>query len=136
MKKCLLSFLGLCGLLASAGCGGGGSVTTSPPPTQPLAITSAAPPAGMTSVAYAGSGFLLSASGGKGSYTWSWASAAGSTLPPGLTLSNAMISGTPTQAGTYNVVITVADSQTPPAQTSNPYSITIAVNTSILSIAG
>jgi WD40 repeat protein len=134
MKKYLLSLLGLCGLLACAGCGGGSSVTTTPPPLQPLTITSAAPPSGTMGIAYDGSGFLLMASGGKGSYTWSWAPAAGSTLPPGLTLSNATISGTPTQANNYNVVITVADSQTPPAQTGNTYAITIAVNTSTLSI--
>src|SRR5215469_1114608 len=104
MKKYLLSLLGLCGLIASAGCGGGGSDPTSPPP---LTITSIAPPSGTTDTAYAGSGFLLTASGGKGSYNWSWAPASGSALPPGLNLSNATISGTPTQANTYNVVITV-----------------------------
>src|SRR5215470_762420 len=134
MRKYFVNLLGLCGLFVSAGCGGGSSVTTSPPPPQPLTITSVAPPSGMTGTAYAGSGFLLTASGGKGSYNWSWASASGSALPPGLNLSNATISGTPTQANTYNVVITVADSQTPPAHTSNLYPITIATNTSTLYI--
>src|SRR5215467_7075074 len=134
MKKYFVNLLGLCGLFVSAGCGGGSSVTTSSPPPQPLTITSVAPPSGTTGTVYAGSGFLLTASGGKGSYSWSWAPASGSTFPPGLNLSNATISGTPTQANTYNVVITVADSQTPPAHTSNPYTITIATNTSTVSV--
>ena len=38
----------------------------------------------------------------------------------------ARISGTPTTAGTYNIVMTVADSESPPMQASAPYSITIS----------
>jgi WD40 repeat protein len=41
-------------------------------------------------------------------------------------LSNATISGTPTEANTFNVVITVTDSQSPAAQKSVAYAITIA----------
>ena len=56
-------------------------------------------------------GFPLAGTGGIPPYSWSWAAAAGSSLPPGLNVSNspAEISGTPTQAGTYNIVLTVTD---------------------------
>jgi len=90
-----------------------------------LVITSGAPPAGTLGAAYASGGFPLTASGGSEPYSWSWAPAAGSALPPGLTLSKATISGTPTTAGTYNVVITVADSQNPSVQTPANYTITV-----------
>ncbi|WP_113663302.1 Ig-like domain-containing protein [Pedobacter nanyangensis] len=53
---------------------------------------------------------LTAATGGTPSYTY--ALAAGSTLPPGLTLSAAgLLGGVPTQAGTYNFSITVTDSK-------------------------
>jgi hypothetical protein len=48
----------------------------------------------------------LAATGGSGSYFWSW----GSSLPGGLSLSSAgVLSGTPTSAGTWNFTITAAD---------------------------
>jgi hypothetical protein len=125
MKKYLLVLVALCGLCLLAGCGG---ATTQPP--LALAITSSAPPSGTTGSAYAGSGFVLAASGGKGPYSWSWAPAASSALPPGLTLANAMISGTPTAANTYNVVIAVSDSESPAAQKIANYTITISQGTS------
>ena len=126
--------LTLLGLVSLAGCGGNQSQTIIKTPPPALAITSAAPPSGTVGTAYAGSGFLLTASGGKGPYSWSWtAGTTGSTevlgLPPGLALSSAMISGTPTQADTYNVLITVTDSQSPAAQKSVPYAIKIAAPT-------
>ncbi len=46
-------------------------------------------------------------------------------LPPGLSFSNGIISGIPTTAGTYNVIVTVNDSETPALHTSVNYSITI-----------
>ena len=121
MKNYVVGLLGLCVLCLLVGCGGGSIQTV-----QPLAITSGAPPSGTTRVAYAGNGFLLTASGGKASYSWSWKPAAGSALPPGLTLSNGMISGIPTNAGTYHVNVTVSDSQSPATQTTAPYTITIS----------
>jgi hypothetical protein len=75
--------------------------------------------------------FTLTATGGITPYTWSWAAAAGFSLPPGLNISansnnTGLISGTPTKAGTFNVVVTVTDSETPGAKTSAPLTIVIA----------
>jgi len=74
-------------------------------------------------------GFPLAGTGGIPPYSWSWAAAAGSSLPSGLNVSNspAEISGTPTQTGTYNIVLTVADSGVPSVQTIQSYSITITL---------
>lgn len=69
--------------------------------------------------------FPLTASGGVGADTWSWAPVAPSSLPPGLNLTGSEISGTPTAPGTYQVSVTVTDSGTPSAQSSTPYSITV-----------
>jgi len=101
-----------------------------------LVITSAAPPPGTVGAAYAGGGFSLAASGGVGPYIWSWAPAAGSTLPPGLILANATISGMPATPGTYNVVITVTDSQSPTMHTSSNYAITVANQAALLITSG
>jgi hypothetical protein len=75
-----------------------------------------------------GYGFPLAGTGGVPPFNWSWAAAVGSSLPPGLSVSNSpnQISGTPTQIGTYNIVLTVSDSGLPSAQTSQNYSINIA----------
>ena len=130
MRNHALALLGLLGLTLLVSCGGGNQPhITIPPPV--LAITSVAPPSGTVGTPYAGNGFSLTASGGKAPYNWSWtAGTTGSSgifgLPPGLTLSNATISGTPTQANTYNVLVTVTDSQSPASQKSAAYAITIA----------
>lgn len=124
MRKHLVDLLGLGGLCLLASCGGG--YGTSTPPVSRPTITSAAPPAGTVGMPYGNPGFAPSASGGVQPYHWSWAGAPGSSLPPGLTLNDLGISGQPTTAGTYNVVITVADSQSPPQQASANYPITIA----------
>lgn len=114
--------LGLCLLNA---CGGGGSQSVSNPP-PPLEITSGALPAGVTGASYAGAtGFPLAASGGIAPYRWNWAAAANSSLPPGLTVTQATISGTPAASGSYYVIVTVADSESPPAQKSTPYEVNI-----------
>jgi len=82
--------------------------------------------------------FQLTASGGSGTFTWSWAAAPNSSLPPGLsccTISrgtmfppihafvNGAISGIPTSSGTFHVVVTVSDGT---SQTSVTYAVTIA----------
>ena len=80
----------------------------------------------------------LDATGGVPPYSWSWAAAPGSSLPPGLGISNifhcqvrnqsvpcAAIIGTPSAAATYNVVLTVTDSATPAGQGSHTFPLTI-----------
>jgi hypothetical protein len=80
----------------------------------------------------------LDATGGVPPYSWSWAAAPGSSLPPGLGISNvfhcqvrnqsipcAAIIGTPSAAATYNVVLTVTDSATPAGQLSHTLPLTI-----------
>ncbi|HKW60898.1 MAG TPA: kelch repeat-containing protein, partial [Candidatus Acidoferrum sp.] len=122
--KNLLLVAAICGVFATSGCGGSNAITQH---FDPLLITSDAPPFGTIGGTYSGGGFSLAASGGEAPYAWSWTAASGSSLPPGLSLANATISGTPTTQGTYNVVITVSDSQSPVMKTSNVYAITISV---------
>jgi hypothetical protein len=68
----------------------------------------------------------LSASGGTPSYTWSLAAGSGA-LPAGLSLSpSGVISGTPTQTGTFDFVVQVTDSSYPtPLSVQINYSLTI-----------
>jgi hypothetical protein len=88
-----------------------------------------------------GNFFQLSASGGNGQYTWNWAAAPGSSLPPHMGCCvatfgteippvqvkvNDAIVGTPIGPGTYQVVVTVYDSGSPPALTSANYTINIS----------
>ena len=70
-----------------------------------LTITTTSPlPAATLSTSYSET---FQASGGVAPYTWS----TGSSLPPGLNFSSGgTLSGTPTQAGTYNLVVDVSDS--------------------------
>jgi hypothetical protein len=85
-------------------------------------------------------GFPLLGGGGVPPYTWGWAPAASSSLPTGLGISRppgcetqvnysavqqTCINGTPTQPGTYNVVVTATDSGVPSVQTTANYTITI-----------
>ena len=117
-------------------CGGGGG-STPPPPPLVITSTSALPPGGVVGSPYnskhCGRGgcrpppFQLSASGGVGTIRWTWAAAAGSSLPPGLSLAGNLISGTPPvgSVGSYNVIVRATDGGTPAAQGSHPYTITI-----------
>lgn len=68
----------------------------------------------------------LSATGGQPPYTWSLASNSAG-LPPGLTLSSSgIISGTPTQSGTFDdIVIQLTDSSHPALTVQMIYSLTI-----------
>jgi hypothetical protein len=111
----------LCLLL---GCGGG----VVPPPSQPVMIMSVAPPDGTLGASYAGTqGFSFAARGGTPPYAWSWTAAAGSSLPPGLSLSasTGAVSGTPTTVGVYSVMVSVKDSSAPASQTSVTYPIAV-----------
>ena len=71
-------------------------------------------------------GFTFTATGGVPPYSWS-----ASSLPPGLSMNsqNGEITGTPTPAsttaGTYNVVVALNDSGTPPASMSGTFPIVI-----------
>ena len=65
----------------------------------------------------------LAAAGGSGivaDYSWSWTAQAGSSLPPGLTLSTGGgLQGSPTTAGTYSVTVKVSDSGSSTSATAN-----------------
>ncbi|MBT1070249.1 putative Ig domain-containing protein [Pelotalea chapellei] len=91
----------------------------------PLAVTTTSPlPAGTVGTAYSQT---LAATGGTGAYTWTWAAATGSALPPGLSLAETTgaISGTPTTAGTYNFSATVTDSASPAKTATQAFSIIV-----------
>jgi probable HAF family extracellular repeat protein len=84
-------------------------------------------------------GFPLTAAGGMPPYNWTWMAAANSSLPAGLEIGSINVAGgsagccvaaigiegAPTTVGTYNVIVTVADSAVPPTQVSANYSIQI-----------
>jgi hypothetical protein len=98
-----------------------------------LSITSGQPPVGQVGTSY-GSSFSLTAAGGVKPYQWTWVNQCGSTrcsaLPPGLTLatnadSTGTISGTPTAAGNYVVIVTVSDSGSPVQHANTTYNIVI-----------
>ena len=70
---------------------------------SPLIVTSATLPGLVVGQAYS---YQMQASGGTPPYSWS-----GSGLPPGLVIgSSGLISGMPTQAGSFTATITVTDS--------------------------
>jgi hypothetical protein len=103
-----------------------------------LTITTSSLPNGILNTAY--SPVTLAATGGSDStanYSWTWAAAASSSLPPGMSLSTAgVLSGTPTSGGSYSVVITVADSVSKTsAQATLPFNIgftTLVISTNSL----
>jgi Galactose oxidase, central domain/Putative Ig domain len=136
--------------LQCTGAGGSASAAASVTGTiGPLTITSSAPPDGTAGQLYSRrsircvrgspgchcffsicfkfiSSFPLTASGGVTPYVWTWAAVTGSSLPPGLAVLNGgTITGTPPTPGTYKVVITVTDSESPAVSTSANYTITI-----------
>jgi large repetitive protein len=69
-------------------------------------------PNGTVGIAY---NQTVTAAGGKTPYKWSWMAAPGTKLPPGLNISSASgaITGTPTTAGNFEVVVQVQDSSAP-----------------------
>lgn len=88
-----------------------------------LAITTNSPlPAGTGGVQYT---LQFTASGGTTPYQWSVAT--GSSLPAGLTLSSSgLLSGTPTGQGTTTFGVTLTDSEAPPANVTQSFSLTIS----------
>jgi hypothetical protein len=100
-----------------------------------LVISPSGLPGGTLRTQYSGStaGSSLTGSGGLTPYKWTWAAAAGSSLPPGLSFSSnadntasiaGVLTGVPT---TYNVVVTMTDSESP-ATTPAIANYTITVN--------
>ena len=63
----------------------------------------------------------LGASGGTPNYTWSLLSGP---LPPGITFSNGLLSGTPTTTGVYSLIIQVTDAAARTASTT--FTVTVA----------
>lgn len=95
-------------------------VNSTPPPG--LVITTVSLPNGVLGVSY---NATVAAQGGLPPY--SWTVSAGS-LPPGLALLVTLgdIVGVPSQAGSFNFTIQVADVDAPPQQTTRDFSIVIA----------
>jgi hypothetical protein len=87
-----------------------------------ITTTSPLPPA-TVNAAYS---VTFAATGGVTPLTWSVAS--GSTLPPGLTLNSAtgVLSGKPTQAGTFTFGITVTDSANPAASATVTFTLVVS----------
>jgi hypothetical protein len=87
-----------------------------------LALTTTSPlPPGTVGVVYPGVQFA--ATGGTPPYTFSVAN--GSNLPPGLTLANGDLTGTPTTVGNYSFGISVTDSGTPAAVITNTFTLVV-----------
>ena len=84
-----------------------------------LVITTTSLPNGLVGKAYSAT---LQASGGAAIVTWSITSG---TLPAGLSLSGATISGTPTTAGSSSFTVTAKDSGTPPQSAQQALTITV-----------
>ena len=94
---------------------------------NPLAITTTSLPYGIV-----GSGYsqMLASTGGTAPVSWTIAS--GSSLPPGLMLSGALISGTPTTPGSYSFTVQATDSTNPVQVVSQPLTIAVAGNGDIV----
>ncbi len=123
-----LAFLVACG--GGGGGGGGGTSAT-------ITITSGLPPNGTVGTGYGSagwwgckqcSGFPLSASGGVGTVTWTWAAASGSSLPPGLSLVGYWIRGMPPvgSVGSYRVIVSATEGGTTPGTAVRQYTIEIS----------
>lgn len=97
-------------------------VTSAKTITAPFDQATTAPvlsqPPDQTSTLNQADSYQLQASGGTGTLAY-----AATGLPPGLSVnaSSGLISGTPNQAGTFNVTATVTDSASPPATDSKPF---------------
>lgn len=92
-----------------------------------MSITTENLPAGIVGSTYSGK---MVATGGSGSYVWSWAALTGSSLPSSITLTpdgTLQMVGTLTAGdiGTHQVEITVADSETPAVVEKKTFVLTI-----------
>ncbi len=94
----------------------------------PIAVTTTSLPGGTVASPYPST--ALQASGGVPPYTW--ALAAGSTLPAGLSLSTGgTISGTPTAASSRSLTFVVTDSFTTPETAKTMLTLTIAAGSTL-----
>jgi len=88
-----------------------------------LKLTNSAPATAATGTAYSGT---VTASGGKGTYTWG----AVTGLPAGLTAkasgATLTISGTPTAVGTFSIPVSVHDGATPQGTATTTVSLTVS----------
>lgn len=91
---------------------------------SPITVSPASLPAPSFGVPY---NQILSATGGTAPYTFVLSSGA---LPGGLSFSGATVSGTPNQAGTFNVSFTVTDSAS--VTTTKSYSLVVAQPTIVI----
>lgn len=87
-------------------------------PPAPV-ISSAVPPTGTNGDAYAG--FTFAVSGGLAPFTWSETGA----LPTGITFAADVLSGTPHQAGSFLITVTVQDSSNPVQSAQQNFMITV-----------
>jgi len=88
----------------------------------PLNFPGGAYPNGKVGVPYYDITPYLNTSGGTPPFS---ISLVGGTLPPGLTFSDGLLSGTPTAAGTYTLQLQATDSSTIPQTLTATYTITI-----------
>jgi uncharacterized protein (TIGR03437 family) len=94
----------------------------------PLVITTTTLPDGSVGTNYQQS---LAASGGDSMYKWSLSSG---TLPPGLSLTGNVISGTPTTAGRFTFGITVSDTAAQPQTAKDSFTVNISQVPTIASV--
>ena len=96
-----------------------------------LGISTSSLPAGVLNTAYTAQ---LEGSGGTAPYTWSFSSGS---LPAGLSLNAGAgsIMGTPSAAGTYDLIVQVVDSSNPVQTTTKAFSLFIDTNGAILLIS-
>lgn len=117
--RCFWTAGGTRGILSCQPCSGSSGCSSLPPCTSNPAIS----PCRQTRVVFVG--FAFKATGGILPYSWSTPQ---NSMPPGLSVNpqNGEILGTPSLAGSYPIVVTLADSGTP--QVTTPGSYTIVIN--------
>ncbi len=116
VAACLFSFSGCAGVTASPNDKG------TPPPPGSLSISTSSLSGGSVGTAYSAT---LQATGGTTPYSWSLASGS---LPAGLTLnaSSGIISGTPTQSGSFAFTAEVTDASSPVNTATKALTIVVA----------
>jgi hypothetical protein len=121
-----------------AGIDGSSSFTVTTPSTTPTPLSITSPTSFYTGTTGINYSRTLSATGGTSPYAWSVTG-----LPPGVSLitnsnlgDTGLVSGVPTEGGTYSVTITVSDSSTPVETASETLPLTIVVPPPPLAFSG